>query len=108
MVDLEGHLVAVDGLGLLREDAAGVVGEHVDGRTGGVELGREPAHLVEHGEVGDQPLDPELVGDRRRLLRRAPDDDDPVSVGMQQPRGRRTDPVARPGDDDRLRHAPLA
>jgi hypothetical protein len=76
VVDLEGLLEAVDGLGAVAEDPARVVAEDVDPRAGRVQAGGELTDLGEDGEVGDEVVDPQLLRDRGGLLRRAADDDD--------------------------------
>ncbi|MDR7301610.1 hypothetical protein JOF55_001791 [Haloactinomyces albus] len=99
-LDLEGLLEAVDGLGTVAEDAACVVGEHVDAGICGVQIGGERAHLIEPGEVGEIVVRADLAGDGLGLLRGAPDDDDTVTVPVELPGGRGADTVAGSGDDD--------
>jgi hypothetical protein len=101
VVDLEGLLEAVGGLGAVAEDAAGVVGEHVDAGVGGVEVGGELADLVQAGEVGDVVVGADLPGDGTGLVRGATDDDDAMACPVELAGGRGADAVAAgAGDDD--------
>ena len=99
MVDLQCLLEAVDGHRPLAEDASRVVGEHVDVPERGEVCGKG-THVVEPGEVRHVGLGAQLVRHGARLLRRTPDDDDPVAVRVQAPGRGRADAVARTGDDD--------
>ena len=101
MIDLEGLLEAVNGLGAVAEDASGVVHEHVDARAGGVQAGRERADVVEPGEVGQEVVGGEfaatawvLSGERPTMTTRWP------SLCSSGAGG--ADSVAGAGDDDGL------
>jgi hypothetical protein len=103
VVDLEGFLEAVGSLGPVAEDAAGVVGEHVNARVGAVEVGGELADVIELGEVGEEVVGADLAGDRLGFPWRAADDD-MAAVLVKLAGGGRPDPIAGPGDGDCLRH----
>jgi hypothetical protein len=62
VVDAEGGLEAVDRLGALAEDQAGVVDQHVEARVAGAELRREGADPGERGEVEAQALHRVVAG----------------------------------------------
>lgn len=104
MVDLEGLFQSVDRLGGITDVTAGIVGEHVDARVTGVQIGGELANIVQTGEVGVVVVRADLTGDRLGLLRGAADDDDAVTFPMESAGGCRAQPVAGTGDDDDLGH----
>jgi hypothetical protein len=88
VVDLEGLLEAVGGLGAVAEDTAGVVGEHIDAGIGGVEVGGELADLVQAGEISDVVVGADLPGNGTGLVRGATDDDDAMACPVELAGGR--------------------
>src|SRR5690606_28009549 len=103
VVDLEGLLEPIDGLGAVAEDTTRIVGENVDTRIRRIEFCRERAHVPQAGEVRDEVVCAELTGNRLGLLRRPADDDDSATVAVKLTGRSSPDAIACSGDHDRLR-----
>ena len=69
MVDLKGLLKSVLGELRAREEAAGVVGEHLDAIVTGQQRLGQRTDLIEPGEVSDVVFGPGPLGDGLSLLR---------------------------------------
>lgn len=112
MVDREGGLDPVGGLGAMVEEPARIVGQHIEAVVAGGHRARELADRVQRGQVADQFVDlgrggrTHGFGGGGQLFGIAADQDQAVPRGGELSRGGQPDPRRGPRDQHGLHARP--
>ena len=102
MVGLEGEFEPILGEAGAVEEAAGIIGQHVDAVGGVTKFHGQPTHICQAGIVGKKIVGAHLGGDSFGAVWVAADQDESV-FGMaagEMAGGLRTNPGRRTGDHD--------